>query len=156
MWKKCEQCKKDFFKYPSYFKTRSGRFCSRKCNLDFNSILWKTKANPIHSFDNSGKNNPMYGKKPYNYKADGSVRKDGYIRLTLNKKRVLKHRLIVEKHLGRKLTDSEIVHHKDGDNTNNDISNLDVITQSEHIKIHRKDLIRGRGKLSNSDDQKRN
>lgn len=46
-----------------------------------------------------------------------------------------------EEHLGRKLKQNEIVHHIDGDNTNNDISNLQVMSQSEHINLHRKDLV---------------
>jgi hypothetical protein len=46
------------------------------------------------------------------------------------------HRAVMEQHLGRKLTRSEIVHHKDGDKKNNAITNLEVMTQSEHAKLH--------------------
>jgi HNH endonuclease len=41
-------------------------------------------------------------------------------------------------HLGRWLNEDEIVHHKNGDPNDNDISNLEVITRTEHKKRHRK------------------
>lgn len=37
---------------------------------------------------------------------------------------ILEHRLVMEDHLGRYLEDFEIVHHKDGNPSNNEISNL--------------------------------
>jgi hypothetical protein len=49
---------------------------------------------------------------------------------------VREHRLIVEQSIGRYLLPSEHVHHKDEDKTNNDISNLEVSTNSEHTKKH--------------------
>lgn len=49
---------------------------------------------------------------------------------------VLHHRIIVENALGRLLLPNEIVHHVDHDKKNNDISNLEVMTQTEHSKLH--------------------
>ena len=49
---------------------------------------------------------------------------------------VLEHRLVVEAHLGRYLSVDECVHHKDGDKLNNEISNLEVMTLSEHAALH--------------------
>lgn len=134
--KKCEVCEKEFSKYPCYFKQRSGRFCSRKCMLDFNSEEWKGENNPIRNYDNSGENNPMWGKPAWNYNPEGNKRKDGYVRVAVNGKRVLKHRLLMEKHLGRPLLPNEVIHHLDGNNENNNIDNLTVITQSIHASHH--------------------
>lgn len=109
------------------------------------SEQWKTKKNPTYFHDKTGANNPMFGKKPVNFNPEGNSRKDGYIRLGVGKKkRVLLHRHIMEQHLGRRLHRSEVVHHVDGNNTNNDITNLRVITQSEHVALHRADLNAGK------------
>ena len=49
---------------------------------------------------------------------------------------VLRYRLVMEKHLGRYLTDLEIVHHKNGVVNDDRIENLEIMTQSEHAKCH--------------------
>ena len=46
------------------------------------------------------------------------------------------HRVVAEQMLGRPLKPSEIVHHIDGNKHNNDPSNLQVMTQAEHIREH--------------------
>jgi len=51
-------------------------------------------------------------------------------------RRVRYHRYVMEQHLGRKLEKSEVVHHVDGNKFNNDISNLKLLTASEHAKLH--------------------
>lgn len=46
------------------------------------------------------------------------------------------HRVVAEEKLGRPLEEGEIVHHIDGNKFNNDPDNLQVMTQSEHARIH--------------------
>jgi hypothetical protein len=53
-------------------------------------------------------------------------------------KYVPEHRLIVEKALGRYLTTDECVHHIDMDMSNNNISNLLLMTRKEHLSMHGK------------------
>lgn len=141
--KNCEICGTIFEKWPSYFTKRAGRFCSRKCTLKSKSREWK-EHNPMLDIDNSGQNNPMYGKVPKHFNSEGSKRKDGYVRITVDKKRVLKHRLLMEKKLGRKLDVKELVHHIDGNNDNNSLDNLTIVNPSQHINLHRLDLHKGK------------
>lgn len=49
---------------------------------------------------------------------------------------VLEHRVVMENYLGRLLTNDEVVHHKDGNKRNNDINNLELMSNSNHTKFH--------------------
>lgn len=46
------------------------------------------------------------------------------------------HRDVARKMLKRDLREDEVVHHKDGNKLNNKKQNLEVMTKSEHYKIH--------------------
>lgn len=61
----------------------------------------------------------------------------GYIEFTRgpNKGRAL-HIVLIEQTIGRKLLPNEVVHHIDKNRENNDISNLQLMTRSEHAKLH--------------------
>ena len=66
-----------------------------------------------------------------------SLKPNGYIEITRGEhKGKSQHRVVMEEHLGRKLLTSEHVHHKDHDRSNNILSNLEVMTASEHAKHH--------------------
>jgi HNH endonuclease len=49
---------------------------------------------------------------------------------------VFRYRLVMEKHLGRYLLPEEIVHHKNGDCTDDRVKNLEVMLQSDHARRH--------------------
>ncbi len=78
----------------------------------------------------------------YNWKGGRCVNSRGYVMITLEGgKQKAEHILVMEKHLGRKLKRNEIVHHVDESfeaRSNNDISNLKLVTRSWHQKHHNK------------------
>lgn len=49
---------------------------------------------------------------------------------------VLKHRHLMEQKIGRILRSDEEVHHIDHNKENNDISNLQILSSSDHAKLH--------------------
>lgn len=61
----------------------------------------------------------------------------GYRWRSINGEEVREHRHVMEQHLGRKLRKDELVHHINEDRADNRLENLQVVSRSEHTKIHR-------------------
>ena len=67
-----------------------------------------------------------------------SKKPSGYIEITTGEhKGRSQHVVIAEEKIGRKLLACECVHHKDERRDNNDPDNLEVMTRSEHARLHR-------------------
>ena len=46
------------------------------------------------------------------------------------------HRYIMEQHLGRELSQEDLVHHINFDKTDNELENLQIMSRKEHNKLH--------------------
>ena len=140
----CDWCGKPVIYYPSTVNQRH-HFCSRKCLQAFRS----KKTNPDHyqEYGNYSKNAERFSEMnrllnptrmtPETRKklrenrlgtGEGKTYTKTYGRHT--------HRVVAEQMLGRPLAKDEIVHHIDGNKRNNAPENLQVMTRSEHSRLH--------------------
>jgi HNH endonuclease len=67
---------------------------------------------------------------------DSTVWSDGYVYIKTESGWVAEHKLVAEEKIGRELLSSEIVHHRNGNTTDNHEDNLQVVTRKEHMAIH--------------------
>lgn len=157
-WVPCDVCGTPFWRFAS---RPDARYCSKSCAITARNL---TDANPAYRRDISGDKNPMYGRgrsgsdnPMYGQRKDLAprwtgghrTRPDGYVFVIVpdnhphpsytkpsGTKYLLAHRYVMEQHLGRYLDPVEVVHHIDGDPTNNAIDNLQLFaSQSDHISI---------------------
>lgn len=141
----CEICHIKFHRKQSWIDKNKNQYCSQKCK----SIADKERMN--------GENNHQYGLKGKlnsSWKSDERISYYGYRLIRVldhpfknSDDMVFEHRLVAEKYLltnensieingKRYLSEEYVVHHIDFDRLNNDVSNLQVMKGSEHVKLH--------------------
>lgn len=102
------------------FPKFGAKYCAKHLNRSFAAVCKKIEKLKL--------------KKNYKY---NYISSQGYlVDSTVRNNKKLIHRQVMESYLGRKLRSNEIVHHIDGNKLNNDISNLCILSRSEHAKLH--------------------
>jgi hypothetical protein len=113
----CKKCCKSFSQ-----KRGKAIFCSRQCVFDFQK----------------GINAPRY---------KGERNKNGYRQIKIDGKYIFVHRLVMEKFIGRILTNEEVVHHINGITDDNRIENLQLEERVKHLQEHKQKLKNGKNKV---------
>ena len=78
-----------------------------------------------------------------------SLKPNGYVEITRgdNKGRS-QHVILMEEQIGRRLRANEVVHHIDGNRSNNDLNNLALMTRAEHTRLHRREEALAKGNIN--------
>jgi dUTP pyrophosphatase len=142
----CPICGKQFHLKPSKLAIDKNHYCSRECHHAAQRIYMKGSGN--HQYGLKCEKNPKWkgGRKFTNY-GYYTVYCPDHPFADKRTHHVFEHRLIAEKYLLTEENSVEIngkrylrpeyaVHHIDFDRTNNDVSNLAVMTKAEHKRLH--------------------
>ena len=133
----CDLCKTPIYRRPSTLRVNAGKFCSRAC---------RNRAHPPRgpcpqrgnrgARNGSWKGGVTFWRKAGNYPpikyvrapdwAEPMARKDGYI---------MEHRLLMAARIGRLLSRTEVVHHRNRDPLDNRVENLGLWPTNRDHKL---------------------
>lgn len=148
----CDVCGKECSVRKSHYDNKKYHYCSRKCSFEHKKIRFKGHHN--HQYGLRGPLNDSF-KDAEITKVNNRLTEnliyvgEWYQRSIHSGRRIPKHRFLVEQNWEHYNPEFFIeidgwhylnkgieVHHIDFDHNNNDISNLQPMTKSEHISLH--------------------
>lgn len=127
--------------YQKYIKERLSMWeIAKLINRDHSSIhYWLRKFNIPTRTLSEAREGKFFGKNCNHWRGGRWIDAEGYVQIycpehphATAKRYKTEHRLVMEKHLGRYLKPWEIVHHIDGNRSNNKIKNLFLTTRGCH------------------------
>ena len=147
MWCACPKCGKQRWVY-----LKRGQPASKHCVRCRECVVTPARARVYESRRGIPRKPGIIkrGKEAYSYKNGRVKTTKGYISVLLtgvdefylpmstHAHRLLEHRLVMAKHLGRCLSSWELVHHKNGIKDDNRIENLSLTTNGSHTIEHNK------------------
>lgn len=148
----CKVCGKHVEKYISPWALKNqgftNEYCSRKCKgialSGVNHPMWGRHIYRTNNSKHKRIGTIRNGEKHPMWRGGISIKADGYILIhnphhphSTRRGYVPEHRLVMEKHLGRILDKNGVVHHENGDPSDNRIENLKLFkSQAEHKLYH--------------------
>ena len=138
----CEYCGKETTRREYDYNRARRHFCSGECSSSAHSESYRGKthwATGVEQSNSHKEKRGIYksGKDCHNY-IDGRKIQNGYVMVKDDGKWTQEHRLVVERAIGRKLKKGEVVHHVNGDRTDNRNSNLVLCEKSYHQWLERR------------------
>ena len=122
----CDYCGKSIDMSKYRLRNQKRHYCCYKCRRDALS-KYNTEENPMNKKGKTLEHRIKHG---------DLLRGRGEGKTYTKRLGRHEHRIVAEEMIGRSLKKGEIVHHIDGNKKNNTPSNLKIMTQSEHARLH--------------------
>lgn len=123
-------CSGHYYRFRKYGNAEATALCSdnsRPCKIDgCNRASYKIGLCSMHR-----QRQYKHGDPTIKLNGDGWIDQSGYKKRIIDGKHVFEHRLVMEKHIGRKLFAHEKVHHINGIRDDNRIQNLELWSTSQ-------------------------
>lgn len=127
----CENCGKEFFRYA--YQIKAHVFCSRDCSRQYLSEKMKRMNAELNPTRMTEATKEQVRKGRLRYLEREGIKTKQYPKIHSRHD----HRVVAERMIGGALLPGEVVHHINGDKTDNRPDNLMVFSsQSEHVKWH--------------------
>ena len=159
----CQVCGKEFKTYPSRGKGDRGKFCSRECYAKELSRRMTGTGHPMYGKNHTEASKQIMREKQLQREVKGVNHPTwkggrhlarGYVMIALDtlsleeqsrfgsmatrssKRYIPEHRLVMARHLGRVLEPTEVIHHINGNKSDNRLENLDMYGAKTHKMEH--------------------
>lgn len=133
----CSVCGKQKYRAANKIKSVKGRYCGMPCYRigSRNKVEYTCKKCGTKFMDHPCEPRVYCSQSCQQRLGMPSMTVDGYLEKRVNGQNKRLHRIIMERHMGRDLTGYHI-HHKNHNKLDNRIENLEVLTPSEHSRLH--------------------
>ena len=106
---------------PRPIHKKTGKFIIKMCWMHYFRVYRNGNSGPVERL--------------IAMRGEGNIQPNGYRRFGVNNKDYYEHRLVWEREYGA-IPTNYAIHHLDGNKLNNDLSNLQCLSFSEHRKLH--------------------
>jgi hypothetical protein len=109
------------------------------CGTEFRLKRWQLTGRHTGQYCSRSCSDSVRGERSRHWRGGNFINHNGYRRVRVDGRYEFEHRVVAAEMLDRPLRRDERVHHINGDKLDNRPINLEVVSQSDHMRSHQRD-----------------